>query len=282
MFVFQYPVCHGSWQRNAKFRFAEPPPCWVGSIPRRRPTMSLGQRLAAGARLLSESPSNFHLRFKLGAGGARAVVTGTKAMVTGGDVSRISGRPQEYESLHEQAFFKLMEVDPGVEDYGAQPAEFFNPNEVGQRGAYFPDVIRRLADDRVQVIEVKKSLMDIREEEYAEKLALVADDCRKIGWEFHIVEGFRLREANVFNISANEIEKRKFTVTPVAIRARAKVAVERKGGRVALGELIELLGGWPVGLDIVCSLICQREFVADLRYPWTLSTSITSAREARA
>lgn len=77
----------------------------------------------------------------------------------------------------------LNEVWTEVVDYECHPFEIQIMRN-GRVERYRPDAVRQLADGTIELIEVKRTPEDMSEEEYREKLAVVAEICRLCGWTF--------------------------------------------------------------------------------------------------
>lgn len=104
-----------------------------------------------------------------------------------------------------EAFLALHnEVWSEVADYECHPGEF----EVmvgGKRKRYRLDAIRMFRDGTVEVIECKRTLKDLNDEEYRELLAVIAEICRSVGWKFRVlylrdIKGSRARQMNVWGL----------------------------------------------------------------------------------
>lgn len=98
-------------------------------------------------------------------------------------VSTKTNSTQLGEGKGEAFLASLNEVWTEVVDYECHPFEI----QIMRGGVverYRPDAVRQLADGTIELIEVKRTPEDMADEQYREKLAVVAEICRLCGWTF--------------------------------------------------------------------------------------------------
>lgn len=83
------------------------------------------------------------------------------------------------------------EVATHVVDYECHPFEI-HLIRCGRVERYRPDAVRQLDDGTIELIEVKRSQQDLSDLAYREKLAIVAEIARLIGWRFDVVDESQL------------------------------------------------------------------------------------------
>lgn len=121
--------------------------------------------------------------------------------------SRKSGWNMPYEAMHERKLIHICEADTAVVSYLSQPHKVvLNLKNRMQQPVYFPDLERVFADGSIEVVETKKTLDEVSNNEaYEEKLSLVTELYRREGITFTIVDDKELsiepRLSNAMNIS---------------------------------------------------------------------------------
>ena len=101
-----------------------------------------------------------------------------------------NGRMVWWESQLERDFLYLLEIDPDVISYEAQPLkmEYFMEGKIHR---YTPDV-RVIRTDRKQIVEVKDEAKS-KKEEYVQLFRRVGPICQKEGYEFIVVTDREIR-----------------------------------------------------------------------------------------
>ncbi len=104
-------------------------------------------------------------------------------------VSRKSRRAMPWEGFGERHLMMISEADTAVERFLAQPHRLEIRVEGGRRRLdYFPDLMRRMADGTIEIIEVKKSRDEIdADPDYAFKIAKAARVYEAVGLTLRIV-----------------------------------------------------------------------------------------------
>lgn len=95
--------------------------------------------------------------------------------------SATTGEHVGYESWVERDVAMLLDFDPEVVGFSAQPFWLFWPGEQGER-KHAPDFFARRADGTGVVIDVRPD--DLVDPEAAEVFEVTAAACRAAGWEF--------------------------------------------------------------------------------------------------
>ena len=275
--LINYPACPGAGPASKKYQFAEPPALWVGPQSPARDRRTLAERLLEGAERCREDVST-------GGGGVtltvdedlrpvRRVMTGRRDIPTGTFSSKKCGRSHQYEGMNERATAGFMEGDPGVIAFAAQPVSFHG--RIGGRPVkYTPDFSALLTDGRLRILEAKTDRGSIRNPKDVRKLEMAREACGALGWEFVLVEGVSLRASNVFTENLAFVAARCDTAVPTALAMVVRQRLQHRGGSVELGELIDLCGPGPMGLDRVCALFLRRTLVIDLRYPLDIDSKV--------
>ena len=101
-------------------------------------------------------------------------------------LSTKTGTMQLGEGKGEEWLANLNEVWTDVVDYECHPFEIHITRN-GRVQRYRPDAVRQLADGTIELIEVKRDEDDLRDPEYRELLAIVAEIARLCGWVFSVL-----------------------------------------------------------------------------------------------
>jgi hypothetical protein len=92
-----------------------------------------------------------------------------------------TGEHVGYESWVERDVAMLLDFDPGIVAFAAQPFWLIWPGEQGER-RHAPDFFARRADGTGVVVEVRPD--DLVDPEAAEVFDVTASACQEVGWEF--------------------------------------------------------------------------------------------------
>ena len=100
--------------------------------------------------------------------------------------SRKTGQQQVIEGRGHRDLTMYNESNPDVLDYQAHPFHIRGALD-GEQFDYYPDHIRLMRNGTIELIEVKRTPADLHKDGYVEKLAAVAEICRRIGWRFRVL-----------------------------------------------------------------------------------------------
>lgn len=196
----------------------------------------------------------------------RTIVTGRRRIVTGFYNSRKTGRRHPFESMNEQAFCMLNEVDTRVVDYRAQPFRFEFVLD-GTKRIYIPDCARLLDDGQIEIVEVKTDRRSLGEPDYADKLLAVDEICRRQGWSFRFVTRSQIVEPAVRHRNVDDIQSRRMVAFDASHIYAVADALDRRQGSAPLGALAETLGDPRLGSAIVKAMMVARHVDIDLTRP---------------
>lgn len=196
----------------------------------------------------------------------RSVITGRRTQVTGSYASRKAGRAQVFESMTERAFFMHCEVDVRVVDYRAQPFRFeFLLG--GRWRTYIADCVRLMDDGRIEVIELKSDLRDLRDLDYQAKLERVRGLCGLLGWRFSIVRRRHLEASVVHQRNIELVQQDRLTSFDDRHVYRVTDALAEDA--TPLGEVAEATEVPQVGVAIIKAMMVARIVEIDLGRPLT-------------
>lgn len=184
-------------------------------------------------------------------------------------------RALTWESVHEREMMWQSESDPDVLVYYDQPHKvtFRLPEMNGNEMVYFPDMLRKFADGRIEVIEVKKTADEIRDsgdDDYVRKLELAELGYKASGISFRVVTAFDdIRVEPLFSNTKN-IHRCRFTKITTLDLLRFHEALDAADGVAPLGRMIEAVSSSgsrldPVATSKVFALIVQRAAWTDIR-----------------
>lgn len=183
-------------------------------------------------------------------------------------------RALTWESVHERKLMWLSEADPQIVSYVEQPhrVRMRNPDATARDLIYFPDMLRKYADGREEVIEVKKDWDEIRNDPmYEMKLELAADIYRAKGYEFKILTASDDIEIEPYLANARIIQSHRFTFVDSLDELRFHEALDAADGQISLGTAIAAVSERrdrfdPLAFSIVCALIVRRAAFIDIRH----------------
>jgi hypothetical protein len=122
----------------------------------------------------------------------RRIATSAHRKPTGRFTSRKCGRSFEWTALHERYLMWISEVDSEVLSYFAQPARMiffdkaFGPEF--RAPVYYPDLLRRLANGTIEIIEAMRTRDEVFENPlYEAKIARAAHEFRRRGFKFRVL-----------------------------------------------------------------------------------------------
>jgi hypothetical protein len=179
-----------------------------------------------------------------------------------------------WESTCEREMMWQSESDPDVLAYYDQPHRVtLRLSDGGEEMVYYPDMLRKFADGRVEVLEVKKTADEIRDFEggdYARKLELAELAYKASGIHFRIVTGEAdIRIEPLFSNTVN-IHRCRFTKVDTLDRLRFHEALDATGGEAPFGRAVEAVsyGGSrfdPVAAAKIFALVVRRAAWIDIR-----------------
>ncbi|MFC3068922.1 TnsA endonuclease N-terminal domain-containing protein [Phenylobacterium soli] len=211
----------------------------------------------------------------------RSAITGRRVIVTGSYASRKARRTQPHESMNELALFHESEVDVDVLDYRAQPFRFEFLLD-GRRTAYIADCFRILSNAPPEVVEVKSDYRHLRDPAYAEKLRLVGEMCRRLGWRFRTVTKEQLLEPKVRRANIQLIQSRRLVHFDTTDVYAATNVLESAGGPTPLGAVCSALGDPRLGMSRAMAMMVARILRIDLSKPLSPASWVTLVNTPRA
>lgn len=201
--------------------------------------------------------------FSTTGGPLRTIITGTKCRPTGIYLSVKTGHAQPYESQAELLFMQQCEADHEVAAWLAQPHRLEMFIE-GKKLIYFPDFSVLYADDREEVIEVKRD----KAREVSGDLAAKLERAERI----YLSANVKLR---ILDFSDLRTEPRHSNAEEIQRHSRTRYFQHEvfwltehihrdPSGTIPFAKAIELLGGGVVGKKKLCAMIVRRHFGVDL------------------
>ncbi|MGN6310706.1 MAG: TnsA endonuclease N-terminal domain-containing protein [Xanthobacteraceae bacterium] len=196
-------------------------------------------------------------------------------------VSRKSKRAMPWEGFGERHLMMISEADIAVERFLAQPHRLEIRAEAERRRLdYFPDLMRRMADGTIEIVEVKKSKDEIdADPDYAFKIAMAEKVYEAIGWTFRIVVADDEIDIDPLLPNAQRIFADKFAVIGTRERLALEETFETKGD-LAYAEAIETIagaGGYPVdrARKVLHAFFCTRSAGIDITSKITRDSVVT-------
>jgi hypothetical protein len=176
--------------------------------------------------------------------------------------SRKAGRMLHHESRGhgrvggEKLALMLCEIDPDVHDFRAQHIQFRFPLR-GRLSRYTPDIVRVMADNRLEIIEVKSDDRWRRNEEYAEKIALVSAICDQVGFSFAVWPERSIAPTPRVRVNIVQIQMERYAAIEESHVLLVRAALYERGGTATVGQLGQVLGGWPGAEAFVRAMMCR-------------------------
>lgn len=182
------------------------------------------------------------------------------------------------EGKGEQWLEMLNEVDGNVADFISHPAQF-NIDMGGSAFSYRPDSIVQYLDDTVKVIEVKRDPDEI-DSELADKLAIVREFLRRIGWDFEVmftpdIMGSLIRQHNIMRLYGRRAKELTNGQIEMAL------SIRRCGQGLMLSDLIAQVSPKDQidGIVIAQALTAQGHFLVDLDEPMIATSNFQPTPE---
>ncbi|MFN7399357.1 MAG: TnsA endonuclease N-terminal domain-containing protein [Sandaracinobacter sp.] len=209
----------------------------------------------------------------VGGGAIRTVITGRKHGMSSVHPSRKTGRPQPAESWGEAQLICQCEVDTAVVDYQAQHHRL-ELTVNGEPRVYVPDMVRRLADGRVEVIEVKASYVEGKKPAYDQKLAAAALIYEDLGWAFRLMRGRELTSKPVWSANCADVARAANTHLTAAEIILIEDYLARERGSATLGAVASQLGPYQIAIKQLCAAHVRRIICLDLDTPLGADTRV--------
>jgi hypothetical protein len=221
-----------------------------------------------------------------GGGPLRTIIQAVLKIPTGDFPSLKAGIPLSWQGIPERHFLWVCEVDWNVRTFMTQPMRMEFHMSDGSVLIYFPDCERFLADNSIEIVELKKKEDEAkRDPDYAFKLWLARQVCKLRGWTFRILsaekylaEGHRLANARLIRID-------RFVTVSAEDYIRLGEAFRRTGGTMSWGEAVAALSRtddeWsPYGLARLRALIVRRHVRVDIKLRITQQTTVVLTEDA--
>jgi hypothetical protein len=178
-----------------------------------------------------------------------------------------------WESVHERQVMWQCEADPEIVDYAAQPHKVTIrlPEWDGEIMVYYPDLLRRYANGREEIIEVKKNLNEINDEpDYAYKLELAQMVYEAKGYNFKILTAEDDIEIEPFLTNVQTIQRFRFTRINTLERLKFHETLDAADGSLAFARAVEAVSPTrskfdPAAIAFVYAMVVRREAWIDIR-----------------
>lgn len=196
-------------------------------------------------------------------------------------VSRKSKRAMPWEGFGERHLMMISEADSAVERFLAQPHRLEIRVGTGRRRLdYFPDLMRRMADGTIEIVEVKKSKDEIdADPDYAFKIAMAEKVYEAVGWTFRIVVADDEIDIDPLLPNALRIFADKFAFIGTRERLAMEENFEAKG-ELAYAEAVETIagaGGYRAdrARKVLHAFFCTRSAGIDITKKITRDSAVT-------
>jgi hypothetical protein len=222
-----------------------------------------------------------------GGGPAREVHQRGKRKPIGRYPSFKARRALTWESVHERQVMWQCEADPEIVHFAAQPHKVTIrlPEWDGKTMVYYPDLLRRYASGREEIIEVKKNLREIEDEpEYAYKLELAQMVYEAKGYNFKILTAEDDIEIEPFLTNVQTIQRYRFTRINTLDRLKFHETLDAAGGPLAFARAVEAVSASrskfdPTAIAFVYAMVVRREAWIDIRGHFGHDTPIRKISE---
>lgn len=247
---------------------------------------SNGYSQAALARALRRA----QVIISFGDGGqVRRIATRAQHKPTGRFTSLKCGKSWEWEAEHERHLMWISEADPEVIDYVAQPAKLTFLSKVFASGArkrrnptYIPDLMRRLANGTIEIIETKKTREEVDGPFYEAKLERAREAFREKGFRFRIMTARDDIDVEPLLSNARMIRADRYTELDSEDRIRAGSLLDRPRA-ATYGEIVKELTRRGLLNPVLAkaklhAMIVRREAALDIAAKITPDTRVTRPR----
>ena len=192
----------------------------------------------------------------------------------------------DWEAFHERHLFWISEVDAKVVHYLSQPHKL----EMFLKGrsrplVYFPDLMRKLSDGTVEIIETKRTMDDVaKDPEYERKLEFA----RQLyegdkGWTYRILTAVDDIEVDPQFSNAKMIKRDAHTRYRTRDVLRLVEALDATGGSMPYGEAIEALRSqytdWRIAQAKLHAMVVRRTVYVDVYREITPKSLVLKMRD---
>lgn len=194
-------------------------------------------------------------------GPLRPIATGRRRRPVGCYYSYKCGRASPWESRTELLGLYHAEVRFDVVDYRAQPhtLEMFHE---GKKFKYTPDLEQRLADGRVEIVEIKGEFDALADPDYTTKLEVARDVYAAAGQSFRVVERKELEAQPLFK-AIEEIQNYRRTAITASDMFLISNLFKTKED-VTLGDMKGAYGNPIVGMAKTYAMMVRRIVEIDI------------------
>lgn len=200
--------------------------------------------------------------------------------------SRKTGLTQLGEGRIEEFFAYRCETDGNVVDYQCHPYEI---EAIGPAGPfrYRADVVVLYRDGTVELIELKRTPHDIADPDYREKLGVIREIARRVGWRFRVLYGEDvygatddIRRERVRNVEGI-FGRRSLSLSERELRTAQRVI--GRGSAATWRDLRDAVApGDPLaGNDVIECLLARGVMVTDVDLPFHDRTMLEPVRPFR-
>jgi len=198
-------------------------------------------------------------------GGSIRTFTGNLGHENGWWPSFKRQRLQYWEGMSQRAYLMAREVDHNTRWAQSEAVRFEFPLE-GRWRRYTSDVKVQMIDGSIAIVEIKRNVRDLDDEDYQLTLAGVAEICRRCGWSFRIVFADEIFASRHHRDNIELFQSRRFArVGPEHLR-RLEAFAMLQGQDSTYGDLAEVLEPDfpPAGKAVLQALLIRRRVQMDL------------------
>lgn len=170
------------------------------------------------------------------------------------------GRHQPWEARTELKAFYWVEASTNVLAYWAQPHTLKFPMD-GKLCRYTPDREDALVGGIVEIVEVKNDFDEKKDPQYTRKLDHARAIYESLGYRFRILTIANIEAEPAFTAVQTIQRYRGVAISPASLECVQDALCT---GAVALGQLIEELGGGPLAQATFCAMVVHRVVAIDL------------------
>jgi hypothetical protein len=214
-------------------------------------------------------------------GPVRTIINGRHRKPTGRYASRKAGRSLPWEGTDERSYFWLCEADTDVTSYLSQPHRLTIFREDGDAMDFYPDILRKMASGRTEIVEVKKTF-GARDRgadpEYALKLELARQVYAGLGWSFQVITRAEMQDGYALR-NAKYVQRNRFAKFGGGDRLTLLSAIDAAGGRLTMQGAIASLGAGPRAEAKLKAILVGRVVSIDLRGRLDAYTAVTAVHQ---
>lgn len=221
-----------------------------------------------------------------GGGPIRTVIQAVRKIPTGEFPSLKAGMALPWEGISERYYVWVCEVDWNVRTYMMQPFRMDFHMSDGSVLLYFPDCERFLADNAVEIVEIKKTAKELsREPDYGFKLWLARRVCQMRGWSFRTFVADEDFVKGRLLANARRIRMNRTTTVSSEDFIRLGEAFRRAGGQMTWAGAVAALSRtddeWsPNGIARLEALIVRRYVRVDISLRIIQQTPVVLTEDA--